>query len=156
MTPLDSHHSDHQSDNHSEAIKSNPSLEAQPEKKTTHAGFDWQMLLIVAILIVFIREISVWLMTLVGYANLGNLVGLFLLLGFALAYRHFKGDIPERIVAANSKILKEGIFAFLPICAGVGILLSNLGNDTFKIVLIMLISTLFPLWLYAYLIKKWL
>ncbi len=128
----------------------------QPEIDSAQTGFDWKMLIIVAIIIIFIRETSVWLMTLVGYANLGNLFGLFLLLGFALAYRHFKGDIPTRIVVANSKILKEGIFAFLPICAGVGILLSNLGNDTFKIVFIMLISTLIPLWLYAYLVKKWL
>ncbi len=120
------------------------------------ANFDWKMLIVVAAIIIFIREISVWLMTLVGYANLGNLVGLFVLLGFALAYRHFKGAIPKRIVVANSRILKESIFAFLPICAGVGILLSNLGNDTFKIVFIMVISTLIPLWLYAYLVKKWL
>lgn len=119
-------------------------------------SFDWQMLLIVAIIIIFIRETSVWLMTLIGYANLGNLFGLFLLLGFALAYRHFKGDIPNRIVVANSKILKESIFAFLPICAGVGILISNLGNDTFKIILIMCISTFIPMWLYAYLVRNWL
>lgn len=118
--------------------------------------FDWKMLIIVAAMIIFIREVSVWLMTQVGYENLGNLVGLFILLAFAFGYRHFKGDIPSRIVVANSRILKEGIFAFLPICAGVGILLSNLGNDTFKIVFIMLISTLIPLWLYAYLVKKWL
>lgn len=137
-----------------------------PERKTpdenlseldsAQTGFNWKMLLIVAVIIIFIRETSVWLMTLVGYENLGNLFGLFLLFGFALAYRHFKGDIPNRIVVANSRILKEGIFAFLPICAGVGILLSNLGDDTFKIVLIMCISTLIPLWLYAYLVKKWL
>lgn len=130
--------------------------ENQPVMDSARTDFDWQMLVVVAAMIIFIRETSVWLMTLVGYENLGNLVGLFLLVGFALAYRHFKGDIPNRIVVANSRILKEGIFAFLPICAGVGILLSNLGNDTFKIVLIMLISTLIPLRLYAYLVQKWL
>lgn len=139
-----------------DAIDSETTLENPSEIASAHVGFDWQMLFVVAAMIIFIREVSAWLMTLVGYANLGNLVGLFVLLGFALAYRHFKGDIPTRIIAANSRILKEGIFAFLPICAGVGILLSNLGNDTVKIVLIMLISTLIPLWLYAYLVKKWL
>ncbi len=143
------------SDQNNAAIESEIPNEMQPVD-SVKTDFDWKMLLIVAIIIIFIRETSVWLMTLVGYENLGNLVGLFLLLGFALAYRHFKGDIPNRIVVANSRILKEGIFAFLPICAGVGILLSNLGNDTFKIVLIMLISTLIPLRLYAYLVKKWL
>lgn len=144
------------SDQNNTAPESETPLENQPEMDSAQTGFDWKMLLIVAVIIIFIRETSVWLMTLVGYENLGNLFGLFLLLGFALAYRHFKGDIPNRIVVANSRILKEGIFAFLPICAGVGILLSNLGNDTFKIVLIMCISTLIPLWLYAYLVRRWL
>lgn len=138
------------------AIASETPHANQPKLDSAQTNFDWKMLVVVAVIIIFIRETSVWLMTLIGYENLGNLFGLFLLLGLALAYRHFKGDIPNRIVAANSRILKEGIFAFLPICAGVGILLSNLGNDTFKIVLIMLISTLLPLWLYAYLVKKWL
>ncbi len=120
------------------------------------AKFDWQMLVVVAAMIIFIREMSVWLMTQIGYENLGNFLGLFILFGFATAYRRYKGEVPSRIVIANSKILKESIFAFLPICAGVGILLAHLGNDTYKIVLIMLISTLFPLRLYAYLVKKWL
>jgi len=144
------------SDQNNTVLENTTSQEIQPEIVSAQTGFDWKMLIIVAIIIIFIREASVWLMTLVGYENLGNLLGLFLLLGFALAYRHFKGDIPTRVVVANSRILKEGIFAFLPICAGVGILLANLGNDTFKIVLIMCISTLIPLWLYAYLVKKWL
>jgi putative effector of murein hydrolase LrgA (UPF0299 family) len=120
------------------------------------AKFDWKMLVVVTLIIVFIREISVWLMTQIGYANLGNFLGLFLLFGLAIAYRMSKGAIPTRIVAANSKILKEGIFAFLPICAGIGTLLAGLGGDAFKILLIMVISTLFPLRLYAYIVKKWL
>ncbi len=117
---------------------------------------DWKMLLVVTLIIVFIREISVWLMTQIGYANLGNFLGLFLLFGLAIAYRVSKGAIPTRIVTANSKILKEGIFAFLPICAGIGTLLAGLGNDAFKILFIMVVSTLIPLRLYAYIVKKWL
>ena len=137
-------------------IASKMPSENLPKLASSQVGFDWQMLLIVAVIIIVTREVSVWLMTLVGYANLGNLVGLFLLLGFALAYRHFKGDIPNRIVAANSRVLKEGIFAFLPICAGIATLLTGLGNDAFKILLIMVISTLIPLRLYAYIVQKWL
>ncbi len=120
------------------------------------ARFDWQMLVAVALLIVFIREVSVWLMTQFGYENLGNFMGLCILFCIATAYRLFKGAVPSRIIDANSKILKESVFAFLPICAGVGILLVQLGNDTLKIVFIMLVSTLLPLRLYAYLAKKWL
>jgi len=137
-------------------IENDPHTANETQANTAKTSFDWKALIVVALIIIFIREISVWLMTLVGYANLGNLVGLFILLGFALTYRHFKGDIPARIVTANSKILKEGIFAFLPICAGGGILVSNLGHDTFKILLIMCISTLIPMWIYAHLVKKWL
>lgn len=144
------------SDQTTAARESEIPTENQPKVDSAQVGFDWKMLLIVAVIIIFIRETSVWLMTMIGYTNLGNLVGLFLLLGFALAYRHFKGDIPNRVIVANSRILKESIFAFLPICAGVGILLANLGNDTVKIVLIMCISTLIPLWLYAYLVRRWL
>jgi len=120
------------------------------------AQIDWKMLLVVTLIIVFIREISVWLMTQMGYANLGNFLGLFLLFGLAIAYRISKGTLPARIVTANSKILKEGIFAFLPICAGIATLLAGLGNDAFKILFIMVVSTLIPLRLYAYLVKKWL
>ena len=129
--------------------------EQMPDSTPVPAKFDWKMLAIVIIIIVFIREISVWLMAQMGYANLGNFLGLLLLFGFAMAYRISQGEIPSRLVAANSTILKEGIFAFLPICAGIGTLLAGLGNDALKIVLIMVISTLIPLRLYAYMVQKW-
>ncbi len=127
--------------------------EAPPPQPTTT---DWRMIGLVAIIIIVTRECAVWLMGLLGYKNLGNLVGLFLLLAAALCYRQVKGQIPHRFVVANSRILKESLFAFLPICAGVGILLLNLGDEGIKIVGIMLICTLIPLWLYAYLAKRWL
>jgi hypothetical protein len=122
----------------------------------TPATTDWWMLGLVTLIIIITRECCVWIMGLVGYKNLGNLVGLFLLLGMALCYRRLRGQIPHRFVVANSRILKESLFAFLPICAGVGILLLNLGNEGIKIVMIMLICTLIPMWLYAYLAKRWL
>jgi putative effector of murein hydrolase LrgA (UPF0299 family) len=126
-----------------------------PNKIPARPELDWKMLVVVTLIIVFIREVSVWLMTQIGYENLGNFLGLFLLFGFAIAYRISKGEIPTRIVTANSKILKEGIFAFLPICAGIGTLLAGLGTDAFKILLIMVISTLIPMRLYAYIVKRW-
>jgi putative effector of murein hydrolase LrgA (UPF0299 family) len=144
----------HSSPSHPE----DPSIDGQQMHDSTPVPVkvDWKMLVIVVVIIVFIREISVWLMAQMGYANLGNFLGLLLLFGFAMAYRISQGEIPSRLVAANSTILKEGIFAFLPICAGIGTLLAGLGNDAFKILLIMLISTLIPLRLYAYIVKKWL
>ncbi|WP_228254864.1 hypothetical protein [Aquirhabdus parva] len=126
------------------------------EPSPAPATIDLPMLTFVVLIIIVTRECCVWVMGLLGYKNLGNLVGLFLLLGAALCYRHVKGQIPHRFVVANSRILKESLFAFLPICAGVGILLLNLGNEGIKIVMIMLISTLIPMWLYAYLAKRWL
>lgn len=117
---------------------------------------DWKMILVVTLIIVVIREVSVWLMAQIGYENLGNFLGLFILFVLAVIYRVTRGTIPTRLVAANSKILKEGIFAFLPICAGIATLLTGLGHDAVKILLIMLISTLILLRLYAYLASKWL
>ena len=138
------------------AIDSEIAPKSQSAVDSAQVGFDWKMLVVLAVMIIFIREISVWMMTQIGYANLGNFLGLFLLFGLAIAYRLSKGDIPTRIVTANSKILKEGIFAFLPICAGIGTLLVGLGNDAVKILLIMVISTLIPMRIYAYIVKKWL
>lgn len=138
------------------AIDNEITPENQLKTDSAQVAFDWKILIVVTVIIIFIREVSVWLMTQIGYANLGNFLGLFLLFGFAIAYRISKGDIPTRIVAANSKILKEGIFAFLPICAGIGTLLVGLGNDAVKILFIMVISTLIPMRIYAYIVKKWL
>jgi putative effector of murein hydrolase LrgA (UPF0299 family) len=122
----------------------------------TAPAFDWRMAVLALVIIIIVRELSVWLMGLLGYENLGNLVGLFLLLGMALCYRASHGQIPPRLVAANARILRESLFAFLPICAGMGALIIGLGADAGKILLIMVISTLFPLRLYAYLSKRWL
>lgn len=108
------------------------------------------------LIIIIVREVCVWLMGLLGFANLGNLVGLFVLLGLALCYRASHGQIPPRLVAANARILRESLFAFLPICAGMGVLIIGLGGDAGKILAIMVISTLIPLRLYAYLSKRWL
>jgi|GEM_PF-90382 len=119
-------------------------------------GTDWRMLFVVILIIVVIRESCVWVMGQFGYANLGNLVGLFLLLGLALAYRHITGRIPTRLVAANAMILKESLFAFLPICAGTGLLMLHLGQEGLRILAIMTFCTLFSLWLYGRLAKRWL
>ncbi len=132
------------------------SKNATPASTTTAAGTDWRLLLVVMLLIVLIREGCVWLMAQFGYANLGNLVGLFLLLGLALVYRHMSGRIPTRLVAANAMILKESLFAFLPICAGTGLLILHLGQEGVRILAIMTVCTLFSLWLYARLAKRWL
>jgi putative effector of murein hydrolase LrgA (UPF0299 family) len=152
--PTHYHPKDSNLDGENKASEKMPTL--TPSTAQAPVKFDWKMLAAVALLIVFIREVSVWFMAELGYENLGNLIGLCLLFCSVTAYRLFKGAVPTRLIEANSRILKESVFAFLPICAGVGILLVQLGNDTFKIVFIMLVSTLIPLRLYAYLAKKWL
>jgi hypothetical protein len=68
-----------------------------PNNIPAQAKFDWKMLAVVTLIIVFIREVSVWLMTQIGYENLGNFLGLFLLFGFAVAYRISQGEIPPRL-----------------------------------------------------------
>jgi len=133
-----------------------PTPAPAPQTTVQPAAFDWRMAGLALLIIIIVREVCVWLMGLLGFANLGNLVGLFVLLGLALCYRASHGQIPPRLVAANARILRESLFAFLPICAGMGVLIIGLGGDAGKILAIMVISTLIPLRLYAYLSKRWL
>lgn len=133
-----------------------PTPAPAPQTTAQPAAFDWRMAGLALLIIIIVREVCVWLMGLLGFANLGNLVGLFVLLGLALCYRASHGQIPPRLVAANARILRESLFAFLPICAGMGVLIIGLGGDAGKILAIMVISTLIPLRLYAYLSKRWL
>jgi hypothetical protein len=51
--------------------------EQTPDSTPVPVKFDWKMLTVVILIVVFIREISVWLMAQMGYANLGNFLGLF-------------------------------------------------------------------------------
>jgi len=116
---------------------------------------DWQAWIFTIGLIIFFRETSVWVMTQFDHPELGNLTGLLSLLFVLVLWRKFK-KIPARLVDTNNKLMKESGFAFLPICAGSLIMLVSMGKEIPLFLLVMLISTLIPLWVYAKMAKKWL
>ena len=116
---------------------------------------DWQVWIFTIGLIIFFREASVWVMSQFNHPELGNLTGLLSLLFGLVLWRRFK-KIPARLVDTNNKLMKESGFAFLPICAGSLIMLVSMGKEIPLFLLVMFISTLIPLWIYAKMAKKWL
>ena len=116
---------------------------------------DWPAWFFTLSLIIFFREASVWGMTQFNHPELGNLTGLLSLLAVLLLWRRFK-KIPLRLVDTNNKLMKESGFAFLPICAGSLLMLVSMGKEIPLFLLVMFISTLIPLWIYAKMAKKWL
>lgn len=116
---------------------------------------DWLAWGITLSLIVIFREGSVWVMTQLDFAVLGNLVGLISFLLCLVIWRRFK-RIPPRLIDTNSTLMRESSFAFLPTCAGSLMILLHMGKEMSALVLIMAVSTLIPLWIYAKMAKKWL
>lgn len=117
--------------------------------------YDWQALLATLTLIVLVRESCVWLMGLLAHPELGNLLGLLLLLAILITWRKVK-PLPIRMLDANTHIMKESAFAFLPVSAGSVIMLMHLGDELPWFLFILLFSTLVPLWLYGQIAKRWL
>ena len=118
-------------------------------------GIDWQAWIFTIGLIIFFREASVLVMSQFNHPELGNLTGLLSLLFVLVLWRRFK-KIPARLVDTNNKLMRESGFAFLPICAGSLIMLVSMGKEIPLFLVVMFISTLIPLWVYAKMAKKWL
>ena len=117
--------------------------------------FDWSALLLTILLIIVVREFSVWLMSLFGHPELGNLIGLGLLLIGLILVRRF-GAIPLRMIDANAYLMRESALAFLPIAGGSILMLFVMGEEIPLFLFVMVFSTLVPLWIYAKLAKRWL
>ena len=118
-------------------------------------NIDWQAWIGTLALIILVRESAVWIMAQFNHPELGNLTGLLSLLGVLLLLRKFK-KIPTRLVDTNNKLMKESGFAFLPVCAGSLLMLVSMGKEIPLFLLVMCVSTLIPLWIYAKMAKKWL
>lgn len=116
--------------------------------------YDWPALAATFALIVVVRESCVWLTGLFNHPELGNLLGLLLLLGALLLWRRFKA-IPMRLIDANAHIMKESAFAFLPVCGGSVILLLHLGSELPGLLFILVFTTLLAMWVYAHIAKRW-
>lgn len=106
-------------------------------------------------LIVGFRECAVWIMTQFNHPELGNLMGLISFLILLLVWRKFR-KVPARLVDTNNKIMKESAFAFLPISAGSLLMLVHMGSEIPLFLLVLVVSTLIPLWIYAKMAKHWL
>lgn len=118
-------------------------------------SIDWPAWIGLLILIIGFREASVWLMTQLNRPELGNLVGLLSLLLVLFIWRKWK-SVPIRIVDVNNKIMKESAFAFLPISAGSLMMLLHMGKEIPLFLVVLTVSTLIPLWIYAKMAKRWL
>ena len=118
-------------------------------------NIDWPAWIATLLLIVFFREGSVLIMTQLNHPELGNLVGLISLLIVLFTWRYFS-KLPPRLIDTNNKLMKESAFAFLPISAGSLIMLIQLGQKIPAFMLVLCLSTLLPLWIYAKMAKRWL
>lgn len=118
-------------------------------------SIDWVAWIATIALIVIFREGAVWAMTALNHPELGNLAGLIGLLIALFTWRGL-GQIPLRLIDTNNKIMKESAFAFLPISAGALIMLVQLGDKIPVFMLVLCLSTLIPLWVYAKMAKRWL
>lgn len=116
---------------------------------------DWPAWIGTLFLIIVFREAAVWIMTQLEHPELGNLVGLISLLIVLFSWRRWS-KIPARLVDTNNKIMKESAFAFLPVSAGSLMMLVHMGHKIPAFLLILFVSTLIPLWVYAKMAKRWL
>ena len=94
-------------------------------------------------------------MTQFHHPELGNLLGLISLLLSLVLWRNLH-KLPSRLVDTNNKIMKESAFAFLPISAGSLLMMTHLGSEIPMFLVVLFVSTLIPLWVYAKMSKKWL
>lgn len=106
-------------------------------------------------LVVVYREVSVWITGLFNHPELGNLLGLIALL-ITLSIVRIYSTIPVRLIDTTNKLMRESGFAFVPQSAAACFAIFLLGDEFGWFVLILFLSTLIPLWLYAKIAKKWL
>lgn len=118
-------------------------------------NIDWAAWVGTILLIVGFRETALWITTQFNHPELGNLAGLISLLIVLFSWRKF-GTLPSRLVDTNNKIMKESAFAFLPISAGSLLMMMYMGDKIPAFLLVLFISTLIPLWVYAKMAKRWL
>jgi putative effector of murein hydrolase LrgA (UPF0299 family) len=116
---------------------------------------DWPAWIGTLSLIILFREAAVWLSAQLGHPELGNLLGLLSLLTVLVIWRLSRG-LPQRLVDTTNRLMKESGFAFLPVCAGSLIMLVHMGAEIPLFLVVLVTSTLIPLWVYAKMAKKWL
>lgn len=115
----------------------------------------WLALLLTLAMVVIVRESALLLCQWAGIEKAANIVGLVAMFLILVVWRLLKG-LPNWITRASNLLLVDSGFAFLPVSAGAGILLFELGDEFWGVMLTMAISTLIPLWGLAILANHWL
>lgn len=113
------------------------------------------------ILVILIRESSVVVCNMLGIDTAANIVGLVVMFFCMIFWRLWrvkrgKSSLPQWLTSSSNLLLIDSGFAFLPISAGAGVLLLGLNEELSKILIISIITTLFPLWLLAKISDIWL
>lgn len=117
-------------------------------------GFWLGMLATVTIVIGF-RELALVVCTWFGMPTAANIVGLVSLFAVLVGVRLTVG-LPSWLSGSANTLLVDSGFAFLPVSAGAGILLFGLGADLMPVSMVIIISTVIPLWAFAKLSSAWL
>lgn len=115
----------------------------------------WLALTLTLIMVVVVRESAVIICGAIGIEKAANIVGLIAMFLILVAWRMING-LPKWLTRASNILLVDSGFAFLPVSAGAGILLFELGDELWGVMLTMVISTLIPLWGLALLANRWL
>lgn len=116
----------------------------------------WLSLIATISLVVAVRELALYVCTLLGMPSAANITGLVALFLALMTLRMTTGKLPDWLSSSASVLLVDSGFAFLPVSAGAGILLFGLGADLGAVSAVIVISTVIPLWAFAKLSTKWL
>ncbi|OOR87642.1 CidA/LrgA family protein [Moraxella caviae] len=116
----------------------------------------WLPLTATAVLVIAVRELALVVCTAFGMPTAANIVGLVALFLALVAWRAWRGGLPNWLSTAASTLLVDSGFAFLPVSAGAGILLFGLGADLPAVSVVIIISVVLPLWAFAKLGALWL
>lgn len=116
----------------------------------------WLGMLATITLVIGVRELALVICTALGMPTATNIVGLVSLFGVLMGVRLLRGGLPHWLSSSASTLLVDSGFAFLPVSAGAGILLFGLGADLWAVSLVIVMSTVIPLWAFAKLSAKWL
>ena len=112
-------------------------------------------MLVTLLMVIVVRESCMVFSRAIGFESAGNIIGMVVMFILLMIWRFSKG-LPTWLTDSTNIWLKDSGFAFLPITAGAGLLLFNLGDELLSMVAIMAISTLFPLWAIGHLAERWL
>lgn len=115
----------------------------------------WQAVILTLAIVILVRESAVVVCQWAGVEKAANIVGMVAMFLILIGWRMLS-SLPSWLTRASNTLLVDSGFAFLPVSAGAGILLFELGDEFWGVMITMLISTLIPLWALGILANRWL